>query len=585
MSRADAPPDARKRGRFRALLKETSPGILVLLFVVASGVYLAVERFVAAQSLPPHSEDLYWSVAQLQVELERSRAELERLKWGEIDAGQAQTRLAIAQSRALDFVTPSTTRHQLSGVDGFPQLVVQLQRFFRDPRIRHPSQASAAALMEGIDQLRPTLAEFAVQSRVSEVGAREARNQEQERAQHLMSLWFALWVAICIVILGLLYRYQNARRDIASQQTLLEQERAAHQATVAAELDRTTFLATISHEIRSPLQTMQVCVELIEPRIESAGKTRAALERLKASMAHLMAQVRDIMDISAIHNMQFRLQPEDVDLAHALNEAIDAYRVQLEGKGLQLTVALEALPDSARLDGNRLRQIVGNLLSNAIRYTDHGAVTVAARAENRDGLHLLEIRVADTGIGVPADLQTRIFQPFFQGRQRRPGSSGLGLAVVKELVRLMGGEITLRSEEGRGSEFVVRLPIHLPAAAPARSILLVDDDANVREPFSDCLALSGYAVTAAATAAEARRLLREKIFSVVLLDMQLGEDSGYDVAACARDGQNRDARLIAMTAYPEEYSDPRAAWFDEKLEKPFDLNRLRASLSPRGPSA
>ncbi|MBM2885909.1 ATP-binding response regulator [Chromobacterium amazonense] len=575
-------PEEKIGRRFRAAWKGASPSILMLLFVVASGIYLATERFIAARALPPHGDDLYWSVAQLQVELERSRAELERLRGGEIDASQAQTRLAIAQSRTLDFLLPSPVGRQLSGINGFAALTEQLQRFFHDERVRHPQPADAAALVAAIDQLRPTLAEFAVQSRVAEVGAREARNREQERNQHLMSLWFALWVAICIAILGLLYRYQNARRDVASHQALLEQERAAHQATVAAELDRTTFLATISHEIRSPLQTMQVCVELIEPQIASGGKTHAALSRLKSSMAHLMTQVRDIMDISAIHNMQFRLQPEDVDLAQILHEAIDAYRVQLEGKGLQLSVALEDLPPLARLDGCRLRQIVGNLISNAIRYTDHGSVTVAARVETADGLSVLEVRVADTGIGVPADLQSRIFQPFFQGRQRRPGSSGLGLAIVKELVRLLGGEIALRSEEGRGSEFSVRLPIQLTLTAPDKTILLVDDDPNIREPFADCLALDGYAVTTAATAAEACRRLREQAFGVVLLDMQLGADSGYDVASKARDGLNRAARLIAMTAYPEEYSDPRAAWFDERLEKPFDLSRLRASLRQRG---
>ncbi|WP_434631630.1 ATP-binding protein [Chromobacterium sp. CV08] len=567
----------------RTLLKDVSPTLLILFFVGASGIYFAIERYVAARSLSGHSEDLYWTVAQLQVELERSRAELVRLKAGEIGADQAETRLQIAQSRAQDFTEPSSIHDTLDGIAGFDNLTGMLRRFFQDRRLSRPEPASAQQLIDNIDNIRPVLAEFAVQSRVSEVASREARNKDLEHNQRLVSLWFALWVGICIIILVLLYRYRGARRDIASHQALLEKERAAHQATVSAELDRTTFLATISHEIRSPLQTMQVCVELIEPRIEPSSKAYTALVRLKSSMSHLMTQVRDIMDISAIHNMQFRLNPEDVDLAEILQEAIDAYRVQLDSKNLKLNVSLPRQAGRVRLDGGRLRQIVGNLVSNAIRYTDHGEVSVTARIEHRNGFQLLEIRVEDTGIGVPADLQSRIFQPFFQGRQRRAGSSGLGLAIVRELVSLQGGEVELKSEEGRGSEFTVRLPISLQqgAATDPRAILLIDDDPNIREPFADCLELDGYAVATASSAAEACRLIAERAFSTILLDMQLGADSGYSVAEFARASGNRHAAIIAMTAYPDEYSDPRASWFAEKLEKPFDLNRLRSILRQR----
>ncbi len=568
------------------------PALALLGFLLlAIGVYMAIERYVPARGFEGRSEDLYWSVAQMQLELEKARADLLRLKAGEVPESQVQFRLAVANSRFLDFVTPSKMQEMLSRVDGFKGTASLLQDFFEDENILHPSLRTAQQNIDRIDSIRPSLAEFAVQARVAEVSSRDARNKDLRHNQQLVaSLWFALG-GICMVIFVLLYRYQGARRDAAARQQLLEQEREAHKATVNAELDRTTFLATLSHEIRSPLQTMQVCVELIEPDIDPAGKAAKAVGRLKTCMAHLMTQVRDIMDISAIKNMQFRLHISDVDVAAALNEVIDVHRAQLDGKGLGLHVRLGELPPKVRLDGDRLRQIVGNLLTNAIRYTDHGTVTVEAGVDAADGRNILDIRVIDTGIGVPEEFQSRIFQPFFQGHARRVGSSGLGLAVVKELVSLLGGELELKSVVGVGSEFIVRLPIVVPdqLPGPERSVLVVDDDKNIREPFSDCLQMNGYAVSTASSVAEACQKLQQASFNVVLLDMQLGNESGYSVAeALKRSVRHRGVKIIAMTAYPEEYADPRAAWFAARLEKPFDISRLRAVLgraleSPPGP--
>ncbi|UTH75825.1 hybrid sensor histidine kinase/response regulator [Chromobacterium sp. IIBBL 290-4] len=569
------------RFAFRSVFTRLPPLFLTLFVLLAGGAYFAIERYVAVSANETRSEDLYWTVAQMQIELERFRAELIRLKNGEADIEQTRTRLALAQSRFSDFITPSKLHGLLSDVEGFNDIRSQLQLFFQSAPVLRLRPSDAPAVIARIDALRPSLAEFAVQSRVAEVASRDARNQALEHNKKLVSfLWFALWCGICVVLMLLLYRYHGARRDVASRQALLEKERAAHKATVAAELDRTTFLATISHEIRSPLQTMQVCLELMEPDIPSGSRTHTALERMKTSMSHLMTQVRDIMDLSAMHTMQLRLHPEEVKLEQILREAVDAYRPQLESKGLWLETMWPNLPASIRMDGSRLRQIVGNLVSNAIRYTDHGEVSVLAKVFQQEGLNTLEVRVRDTGIGIPLEYQSRIFQPFFQGTARKAGSSGLGLAIVKELVGLLGGEIELHSEVGAGSEFIVRLPIQLYPRAISHQpcILLVDDDPNIREPFSDCLKMDGYEVVTATNVKEACRQLQERSFSVVLLDMQLGNESGYQVAEFLRKSRNRHASIIAMTAYPEEYSDHRAHWFAERLEKPFDLNRLRQTL-------
>ncbi|OHX13473.1 hypothetical protein BI347_08070 [Chromobacterium sphagni] len=558
-----------------------SPVFWLVFLLVSISAYIAIDRYAAVKKFEGRSEDLYWSVAQLQIALERSRAELVRLKAGEVRPEQADVWLEIAKSRFMDYVTPSPLHGMLNSVEGFQETSAVLKTFFRDENLGHLSRQTAQTHINQIDDIRPRLAEFAVQSRVSEVSFRDARNKDLERKRLVFSLWFALWGGIGIIIWVLLSRYRSARRDVASRQALLEKERAAHKATVSAELDRTTFLATISHEIRSPLQTMQACLELIELEVAPGNRIHANLMRLKASMTHLLTQVRDIMDLSAINNMKFRLHPEDIDIAMILNEVVDAYRVQLDGKGLKLELSMAGLPETAKMDGNRLRQIVGNLLANAIRYTDHGHVSVSARVNGIRGFNSLEIKVGDTGIGIPADYQSRIFQPFFQGKQRKPGSSGLGLAIVKELVCLLGGEIELKSEEGCGTEFIVRLPVHIQQqeGGNERSVLLVDDDENIREPFADCLSIDGYAVVMAGSVTEACQRLQQQSFDAILLDMQLGEGSGYNVLEFVKKSRNnKHASIIAMTAYPEEYADPRSACFAERLEKPFDFNRLRSVL-------
>lgn len=568
----------------RRFIKNISLNLVAVLLLTTGGVFYATNEYVSSNSIEGKSEDLYWTAAQLQIEMERLRSELIRLENGQSSVEEVKRRVSIAQSRVLVFKTPSTVHQMLQGIEGFDDIVSMLDAFFGDQQLLAPSPINAADIAEKIVALRPEITDFAVQARIAEIGQRSDRNRDLDQQRKLVSyLILALWCMICAVVLVLMYRYNVAKRDAATRQGLLEKERAAHKATVSAELDRSTFLATLSHEIRSPLQTMQVCVELIEPSIKESSSAFSALQRLKTSMSHLMTQVHDIMDISAIKNMQLRLHPIEVNIESLLREAIDAQTVMSDSKGLKLTFSCEGLPEKVMVDGNRLRQIVGNLVSNAIRYTDEGQVTVTARIFNDDGLCSLEVKVCDTGIGIPEESRSRIFQPFIQGKSRRVGSSGLGLAVVKELVHLFGGSIEVESEEGRGSVFTMQIPISKACAcldaAHTPAVLIVDDDENIKEPFAELLTIAGFDVSKAGSVTEALQALSGKKYAAILLDMQLGNESGYSVAEAARKGgQNKTTPIIAMTAYPEEYSDDRAVWFADKLEKPFDFSRLRSLL-------
>ncbi|OHX11437.1 hybrid sensor histidine kinase/response regulator [Chromobacterium sphagni] len=553
---------------------------LLLLLLAACWNFYRMDRASEALIGNGKSEQQYWTVAQLHVELERTRAELIGYAADEKQFPDLQQQLQVLQSRYQVFEAPNSVlvHRLLSQVGGFDALVGALGPLLRDKAWQDLTPAQARKMVVRIDALRPVLANFAVQTREAEVSARVARSSAlaSQRSQMLI-LQLVLCGGICGVLL-MLMRYREVKDLAEARQSLLEQERVAHQATVALELDRTTFLGTLGHEIRSPLQSMQMCIELVEPAVLPQGPAQLALKRLKAGMAQLATQVHDIMDVSAIKNMQLRLNPGRMRPAHVLRTVIDVMQPLADSKGLKLRYESQALPEMVLMDEIRLRQIVGNLVSNAIRYTDQGEVLVRARGQMCQDHLELWLQVSDSGIGIAEEDRQRVFQPFSQGRNRRPGSSGLGLSIVKELVRLFGGCIELDSTVGVGTAFTVRLPMReVLEATASRSLLLVDDDEVIRASLGALLAQEGFQIACASTLTQAADCLARQRFDILLLDMQLGEESGYRLAELARKQPQRPL-MLAMSANPDEFADVRAAWFAARLAKPFDGDALRAAL-------
>lgn len=523
------------------------------------------------------NEDLYWTVAHLQLEIEKTRATLMKYKTGTASRDELALRYGLVISRKIDMETPGTELHTLlASVPGYTDIVALINKELPTDQVRLVTDEGVIAAFDRLGRIQRELSLFALNARKSEISYRQARNDELYNERYLVAaLAIALWLVTCISLVVLRSRYVKTR-------TLLEQEQAAHQATVAMELDRTTFFATLSHEIRSPLQSMQAYLTLIESHTKSEGKARDALNGLKASMNGLIVQVHDIMDFSAIKNMQLRVSPSVVNMAKLFQEVLDIQRVIASNKNLALLYEAEQLPRSVRVDGDRLRQVVGNLVANAIRYTAHGQVTIKVGLLYSHGKTLIQVAVMDTGIGIPPDMQQKIFQPYVRGSKLK-GSHGLGLALVKELVGLMGGTVELHSREGVGSTFTVCIPVVVlnEAVNDTPTILVVEDDASIRLPFVELLSEEGYQVLAAGTVDEAKHVLDEQpALDLVLLDMQLGADSGYDVAEAIRSSQNA-VPILAMTAHPQEYNDKRAAWFAEKLEKPFSFPQLIALVHQR----
>lgn len=249
-----------------------------------------------------------------------------------------------------------------------------------------------------------------------------------------------------------------------------EQQREAEAAARRAqEADRakSDFLATISHEIRTPLNAIQGCLQILETHGLTPSQARL-LEVMGSSSSSLLGLIDDVLDISRLEAGQMELVTGPVSLERLLHELALTLAPSAEQKGLRLTLARgEDLPSRVITDGGRLRQILLNLLGNAIKFTDQGWVrlmveNLAPTGEGRAGMVSLRFIVADSGIGIPADKLESIFLPFTQvdgSNTRKFGGAGLGLAIAQQLTRILGGTIEVESEPGVGSRFIVTLPL------------------------------------------------------------------------------------------------------------------------------
>ncbi|GAB6048245.1 hypothetical protein JCM19379_20740 [Methyloparacoccus murrellii] len=368
---------------------------------------------------------------------------------------------------------------------------------------------------------------------------------------------------------------------------------------------KSQFLANMSHEIRTPMNAILGFTQLLEHDPQRADQ-RETLGKIRAAGEALLRIIDDILDIARIEAGRIQLQSQPFEPAALLHRLVDQLRDQAHEKGLQLQ--LEIAPGlTAPLLGDslRLQQVLGNLVSNAIKFTERGQVSIAVRATGDAPRETrLRFEVRDTGIGIARPVQARIFSPFSQADgsiTRRHGGTGLGLAICRHLVELMGGIIGVDSQIGAGSTFWFEVPFELAtgscaAATPSSSpapildpslkglrVLVVDDSAMNRTLLEKVLRQQGAWVMLASDGQQALNLLRAKPedFDVVLMDIQMPVMDGLSATRAIR----ADARLgrvpvIALTAVAlaEERTAAEAAGMDGFLTKPIDLAQLIGAL-------
>ncbi|MGV3623126.1 MAG: ATP-binding protein [Archangium sp.] len=360
----------------------------------------------------------------------------------------------------------------------------------------------------------------------------------------------------------------------------------------AASRARTLFLANVSHEIRTPMNGVLGLTELVlagnlEP------EQREKLELAQRSGVAMVALIDDLLLLTRAESGRLVLTPTAVPTRKLMSDVVDLYRVSAEKAGLTLVSKVEAtVPPAVELDGVRYQQVVTNLLSNALKFGERG--TVELKLE-REGNQLL-LSVRDEGAGIGPQVLERLFKPFEQahdGASRNQGS-GLGLALTKQLVEQMGGTITVDSQPGRGSRFLVKVPCieapmppptELPeeqAIAPRLRVLVVDDN-----PVNLCVASglaerAGCSVHLARSGLEALEAVRQHEFSLVFMDCQMPGMDGYEATRRIRELKpDPRLRIVALTATggPDEHDACLRAGMDDFMVKPVSLAMVKRAVA------
>jgi signal transduction histidine kinase/CheY-like chemotaxis protein len=368
-----------------------------------------------------------------------------------------------------------------------------------------------------------------------------------------------------------------------------EVEEKSRQLELASQ-HKSQFVASMSHELRTPLNAIIGLTEMMVTNAARFGteKAQEPLKRVHRAGAHLLGLINQVLDLSKIEAGKLELSPETVTLAPLLEDVIGTARQLAEQNKNRLV--LEAAENLGRLtvDAMRLRQILLNLLSNACKFTKQGEVALRVRRVV-DGQNWIEMAVADTGIGMTPEQQAKLFEEFTQADSstaRRYGGTGLGLAITRKLARMMGGDVTVTSESGKGSVFTLRLPAsaELPAKAATGSnggrsertdcVLVIDDDAIARELISDHLKAEGFSVVAATGGVEGLKLAKELRPTVITLDVMMPDLDGWSVLTTLRqDAELADIPVIMVTIVDEQRRGIAlgAAGY---LSKPIDRERL-----------
>ena len=386
------------------------------------------------------------------------------------------------------------------------------------------------------------------------------------RARHLSTSVHPVWDAFGSQVVAV----HGIARDVTDQVAAREAMRAARDAAEKATAAKSSFLANMSHEIRTPMNGVLGMVELLLDTELSPDQRRSA-ELISSSGEALMMIINDILDFSKIEAGQLDIEAIEFDLPPVVDSAARLQMSRAHQRGLELICDVRPeVPHRVLGDAARIRQVVTNLLGNAIKFTHQGEVEISVRLlEERDGHARLRFAVRDTGIGISADQRALIFEPFKQGdvsTSRRYGGTGLGLSISRRLVELMGGTLEVQGEVGKGSEFsfALNLPVVAgQAAAPTTQgrlslhslkALVVDDHPTNRRVTAEMLRWGGCVVEEAPNARQGLEALRQAAssgspYALLLTDVHMPEQDGFDFAAAVRaDAQVSDTPIMILTS-------------------------------------
>ena len=379
------------------------------------------------------------------------------------------------------------------------------------------------------------------------------------------------------------------------------------------EQSKQAFFRNMSHDMRTPLNAILGSSELARQHLDEPQRAAGYLDRIDSSGRYLLGLINDILEMARVEHGQVQLESRPFDLRKCVDDCLAAFRIQAGREGKALRENFAAGPETVVGDERRIQQILNNLLSNAFKFTPAGGeITLSVRQTESGEYGRYEFTVADTGIGMSPEFLRRIFEPYAREMRfgdRAASGTGLGMSITRSLAALMGGEIQVESEPGKGSRFTVVLP--LPSAEPGQaapaaeaaaraaarpdagaftleglSLLLAEDNEINMEITTEMLAARGVRVAQAFDGAEAVELFRQSApfaFDAVLMDMQM---PGLDGCAAARqiralpraDAQSVPIIAVTANAFAEDVAATAAAGMDAHISKPIDFKKLAQAL-------
>lgn len=412
-------------------------------------------------------------------------------------------------------------------------------------------------------------------------------------------------VAVFIVCLLVILLRQRQKRFV------LEQKRSAQLRALAAQADsanraKSDFLANMSHDIRTPMNAIVGIADLMAQEKDLALSHSDYIDKLQSASRHLLGLINNVLDMSQIEMDKIILNPESICLSDQVKQVVNITRESVVEQEQTLNVTMQKLShDYVIADGTRLRQILLNLLSNAIKYTPHGGIielSLEEKTHDTADMVILHISVSDTGCGMTPAFQMRLFEPFAREEAsvtNRVQGTGLGMAITKKLIDLMGGEITVKSEVGNGTRFDVLLPLTVDRKrqtvddTPEETnslegvhFLCAEDNAlnaEILEATLQCCGASCTIYSDGAALVEAFETVQPGMYDAILMDIQMPKMNGLDAARAIRHGKNpvgQTIPILAMSAnaFAEDRQKSKEAGMNAHIPKPIDLELLKQAL-------
>ena len=389
---------------------------------------------------------------------------------------------------------------------------------------------------------------------------------------------------------------ESQRRITAQSEALFNSERESRTHAEKANKLKDEFLATLSHELRNPLNVVLGYSELLlrTPEVAASPHLMQMSEALRRNAKSQSQLINDLLDLSRLQMGKVSLNREIVSLATIVDDAVETVRAEATSRNIAISVASHDEPFVVDADPLRLQQVVWNLLNNAVKFTPAGG---EIRLSLRSEIEAVVLTIEDTGPGIDPNFMPHVFEMFSQedsSSVRRHGGMGIGLALVQQLIQLHKGSVTVASDGlGKGAKFTIRLPARQQEDLPTEvmssqklaltdlGILVVDDSEDTTEMLRQLLEISGAKVRTASSGAEALKVLCQQEFDVVISDVSMPEMDGFEFLRQLRTLPNyKHVPVLALTGFggPEDIERAMTAGFFSHITKPFDLDKLAATL-------